>query len=111
MTIPKPRPKPAKGLSRAARRQVESIGAEFDIRDAAGLDLLNDYGAFMDRRNEARATIRKDGATIKDRFGQTVAHPATRIERDSSAAMQRCLKSLNLDLEPLHDRPGRPPGR
>jgi hypothetical protein len=31
------------------------------------------------------------------------------VERDQRAALVRCLRNLNLDLEPLRDRPGRPP--
>jgi P27 family predicted phage terminase small subunit len=104
-------PKPAKDLSAAAKRKFRSLQAEYDISDTAGLDLLNDYCQFYDRREQARKTIREDGAVIKDRFGQTVAHPATRIERDASGAMLKCLRALNLDLEPKHDKPGRPPGR
>jgi len=48
----------------------------------------------------------REGLTVKGR-----AHPATVIERDARLAMLRALRSLNLDLEPLRDRPGRPPGR
>jgi hypothetical protein len=83
---------------------------EYGIRDAAGLELLNDLAAFYDRRAQARELIRIEGPTLKDRFGQAQVHPATRIERDSSVAMGRILKALNLDLEPLK-KVGRPPGR
>jgi len=100
-------PKPPKRLSRAAKQQWASLQSEYDITDAAGLDLLGDYCNFFDRREQAREAIREEGATIKDRFGQTIAHPATRIERDASASMLRILKALNLDLEPLRDRRGR----
>ncbi len=102
--------KPPKTLSLPAKRLWKQLQAEYAIVDAAGVDLLNDLAQFYDRREEARAIIRAEGATVKDRFGQVQAHPATRIERDSSAAMGRILKLLNFDLEPQHDRPGRPPG-
>ena len=42
------------------------------------------------------------------RFEQVKAHPMTTVERDSRAAFMAGLKALNLDLEPLHDGPGRP---
>jgi P27 family predicted phage terminase small subunit len=103
--------KPPKNASPDAKRLWQSLQAEYGISDAVGLDLLNDYANFYDRREQARETIRLEGATIKDRFGQTIAHPATRTERDSSASMMKCLRALNLDLEPLHDKPGRPGGR
>jgi hypothetical protein len=58
---------------------------------------------------EAQATIAAEGITFRDRFGQPRQHPATLVERDSRAAMVRCLNLLGLDLEPLRDGPGRPP--
>jgi hypothetical protein len=33
------------------------------------------------------------------------------VERDSRAQWLAALKALNLDLEPLHDKPGRPGGK
>jgi P27 family predicted phage terminase small subunit len=104
-------PKPPKHLSRAAKSLFRALQAEYGIEDAAGLDLLSDYCEFYDRREQARSIIRQEGAVIKDRFEQSVPHPATRIERDSSAAMTRILRQLNLDLEPIHNKPGRPVGR
>ena len=50
-----------------------------------------------------------DGITITDRFDQVKPHPATVIERDSKLTLLRHVKALGLDLEPLHDKPGRPP--
>jgi hypothetical protein len=60
---------------------------------------------------QASALIAEHGAVTVDRFGQLRPNPATTIERDSRAAMQSALKALNLDLEPLRDAAGRPPGR
>jgi hypothetical protein len=33
------------------------------------------------------------------------------VERDSKQTLLRNLRALNLDLEPLRDQPGRPPGK
>ncbi len=103
-------PRPSKDLSTPAKRLWRDLQAEYSILDAAGLDMLTDYCRFYDRREQARETIRLEGATLRDRFGQAVAHPAVRIERDSSAIMCRLIKALSLDLEPLRDGPGRPEG-
>jgi P27 family predicted phage terminase small subunit len=106
-----PKPvKPPKNASKPAKSLWRALQTEYGITDAAGLDLLNDYVLFYDRREQARDTIRLEGATIKDRFGQTVAHPATRTERDASGSMMKILRALNLDLEPLKTI-GRPPGK
>ena len=45
-----------------------------------------------------------------DRFGQVKSHPLLSVERDSRAQYLAALKALNLDLEPLRDKPGRPGG-
>ena len=84
---------------------------EYTIDDTAGLHILRVALEAFDRAQAARATIDKDGMTIKDKFDQTKPHPLLPIERDSRAAFLAGLKALNLDLEPLKDRPGRPAGR
>jgi len=103
--------KPPKNLSKRAKTLWRELQAEYRIEDAAGLDLLADYCVFFDRREQARALIRRDGATVFDRFRQVQTHPACRIERDSSAAMIKILRQLNLDLAPIRPGPGRPPGK
>ena len=57
------------------------------------------------RMRGAQALIKRHGLMVKSR-----ANPAVMIERDSRLAMLRALRQLNLDLEPLRDGPGRPPG-
>jgi len=59
---------------------------------------------------EAQETLAKEGLVVTDRHGQQRAHPCTAIERDNRAQMLSALKQLNLDLEPLQPRIGRPAG-
>jgi hypothetical protein len=59
----------------------------------------------------AQEAIERDGMTVLDRFGQRKAHPLLPAERDARAQMLAALRALNLDVEPLHERPGRPAGR
>ena len=99
------------GLSAKAKNWWKKIISEYQIEDAAGFLLLETAMQAMDRMNEARALIAKHGAITLDRFEQLRPNPATTIERDSRAAMCAALKALNLDLEPLLDGVGRPPGR
>jgi P27 family predicted phage terminase small subunit len=103
-------PNPPPRLSVEARAWWRKLTAEYCIRDEAGLLLLATALESFDRMRQAQAAIKTDGATVKDRFGQIRANPATTIERDSRAGMMAALKALNLDLEPLNDRPGRPSG-
>jgi P27 family predicted phage terminase small subunit len=100
-----------KGLSAEARSWWKSIQREYEITDQAGLLILASAVEAFDRMRQAQRRLRREGLTATDRFGQRKAHPATVIERDSRAAMLSALKQLNLDLEPLQGRPGRPNGR
>ncbi len=84
---------------------------EYSIDDAAGLRILRVALEAFDRAQAARAAIDKEGMTVMDKFGQIKPHPLLPIERDSRAAFLAGLKALNLDLEPLQTRPGRPSGR
>ena len=95
-------------LSKEARRIWKEILSEYDINDAAGLRILRVACEAFDRAQAARGTIDRDGMTTVDKFGQVKSHPLLPVERDSRAAFLAGLKHLNLSLEPLRDRPGRP---
>ena len=104
-------PKPPKHLSRESRAWWNSLADEYDIQDQAGRLILQTAMEAFDRMRLAQGLLSKEGMTTTDRFGQPKAHPMTTVERDSRAAMLAALKALNLDLEPLNDKPGRPAGR
>jgi P27 family predicted phage terminase small subunit len=99
---------PPSGLSAEARAWWRRLAAEHDIADAPGRLLLQTALEAFDRMRGAQRAIKKDGATVLDRFGQRKAHPLLSTERDARAQMLASLKALNLDLEPLNRGPGRP---
>lgn len=103
-------PSPPKALSAEARARWRLLQTEYAIVDAGGLAVLLAHCEAFDRMRGAQRQIAKDGATFVDRFGQPRAHPLLVVERDARSAMLAALKQLNLDLEPLHDGPGRPGG-
>ena len=74
--------------------------------DDAGHLLLQTALESFDRMRQAQEIILQDGATIRDRFDQLKSHPQITVERDARSAMLQALKALNLDLEPLKERPG-----
>lgn len=102
--------KPPAHLSPAAKSLWKRICEENDLPDCAGQVLLESALSARDRWEEARRLIAREGCVTCDRFGQKHAHPAVAIERDSKATMERAFRALHLDLEPLRDGPGRPPG-
>lgn len=87
------------------------MASEYGIEDDAGLLLLQTGLEAFDRMRVAQEAIREEGMTVFDRFGQRKAHPLLPAERDARAQMLAALRALNLDVEPLHDRPGRPAGK
>jgi len=104
-------PAAPKSLSPEARRWWRALCGENDLSDAAGRLLLQTALEALDRMRQAQAQIERDGATTRDRFDQLKPHPAIAVERDARAQLVAVLRQLNLDLEPLHAAPGRPPGR
>lgn len=103
--------KPPKRLSREAQGWWLRLQGEYGIEDEAGRLLLMTAMEAFDRMRLAQNAVKRKGATFEDRFGQLRAHPLLSVERDARAQMLAALKALNLDLEPLRDGPGRPPGR
>lgn len=104
-------PTPAAHLSDEAKSIWGELLGQYEITDAAGLQILRVALESFDRAQKARVAIDAEGMTSTDRFGQTKVHPLAVVERDSRAGFLAGLKALNLDLEPLRDGPGRPPGR
>jgi len=102
--------KAPKHLSKEGKRLWVKLLNEYDIEDEAGLLILQTAMEAGDRMREAAEIIKAEGMQVVDRFGQKKAHPLTTVERDSRVAMLAALKALNLDLEPLQERPGRPTG-
>ncbi len=61
----------------------------------------------LDRVDEARAVLARDGLTVLDKYGQCKPHPAVSIERQSSIAAARFLRELRV-VDPVPEpRPAR----
>ncbi|HEX2528533.1 MAG TPA: phage terminase small subunit P27 family [Geminicoccus sp.] len=101
---------PPKHLSAEAKRWWTKLSEEYSIQDDGGLLILQTAFEAFDRMRDAQQQIKKTGATFEDRFGQVKAHPLLATERDARGQFLAAVKQLNLDIEPLNDRPGRPPG-
>jgi hypothetical protein len=102
------RPEPPSHLGEDGLALWQGIQAEYQIDDPAGLELLRQAAEAADRVASVRKQIDKRGEMLTIR-GLPRVNPLCAVERDQRAALVRCLKNLNLDLEPLKAR-GRPPG-
>lgn len=103
-------PRAPSHLSKEAKSWWRKINQGWELDDSALLILQAGLESFG-RMKEAQKLIEEKGLTITDRFGTEKENPAIGIERKSRDSMVRCLKTLNLQIEPLHDRVGRPGGK
>lgn len=97
-------------LSPEARDWWQRITTEYQLDDDAGRLLLQTALEAFDRMRECQTAIEQDGMIVRGSTRQPRSHPLLTVERDARSQMLSALKSLNLDLEPLRDRPGRPAG-
>jgi phage terminase small subunit len=104
-------PRPPVHLSAEAKRLWKTLTREYDISDSGGTSILKSGLEARDRSEGCRLRIDVEGLTIEDRFGTSKPHPLLAAERDARGQWLAALKQLCLDLEPLRDKPGRPPGR
>jgi hypothetical protein len=101
--------RPPRGYTQEARHLWRQVTTGWDL-DGPALTILDQACRAKMRVREAQALLTRDGLVITDRFGQPKPHPAAALERDAKQTLLRNLRALNLDLEPLRDRPGRPGG-
>jgi hypothetical protein len=87
-----------------------AVMAEYQIEDSAGLAMLAQACIALDRAEQCRAAIEKDGVVIRARAGPPKDHPALKHELGFRSFTVRTLQKLGLDVEPLRSHPGRPPG-
>jgi phage terminase small subunit len=104
------KPKPPRGLSRAARDLWTSLQQTYAITDPGGLLLLELAAKSFDDWTAARKLLEAEGLTMVGRQGSRKVHPPARIVETSHRAMMSSLRALHLDVEPLKAI-GRPPGK
>ncbi len=103
-------PKPPAGLRKPGKALWRAIQDAYQIDDPGGLAHLTTACRAEDDIARWRAIVAVEGDLVEDRFGQKKAHPLLASIRDAESSKRHSLKALNLDIEPLRDRPGRPSG-
>ena len=97
-----------KNVRPEAKREARRLIDEYGIADAGGLQSIQIFADAFTLELDSMDQVKIGGLTFLDRFGQVKAHPLLSVIRDARAQKMAALKSLNLDLEPLNSRPGRP---
>lgn len=107
-----PDPKPPKHLRPETRRWWLETATKW-VLEGHHLHLLTLAGEALDRAQQAREAILKDGAFFAPpNGGAPKKHPGIAVERDSMIAFARLVRELDLDGSPQPDaRPPRLAGR
>jgi|SRR3954451_1160761 phage terminase small subunit len=101
-----------KHLSPARTNLWNRTTANFTLEETE-LELLRLACETLDRAEDARLILAKEGIVSTGRYRQKLAHPAVAIERDSRLAAARIFKQLALpqalgeSVSPLQLRPRR----
>src|SRR5215510_12121822 len=102
-------PKPPKELGKCGRLLWKTIIDEYAIDDAGGLALLLAACRSEDDVQCMREAVSRDGLVLKS--DPSKPHPLLAAIRGSEAVRRQSLRALNLDLEPVRPKPGRPERR
>ncbi len=102
---------PPRTLGKHGRSLWDRIQSEYDVSDAAGIEMLAQACAGEDMAETLHEEIKRDGAVIRLR-GAVKAHPAVKDEIACRAFVCRTLTKLGLNYEPVRTvgRPPRPYG-
>src|SRR5262245_45408393 len=91
---------PPRNLGAAGTQLWRSIQSEYDIHDAAGIEMLAQACQALTRAENLRAVVDKEGPVIKS-GGVVKQHPALVAEMSCRTFVVRTLKQLGLNFEPL----------
>ncbi len=92
-----------KHLKAPGKRLWRGVVADFHLDDAHSLELLRLACEAVDRGDEARLAVARDGAYVAGRYeGSVRAHPGLAVLRDSAVLAARLLRDLGVDTaEPI----------
>src|SRR5690554_5852798 len=89
---------PPKTLGHDGRTLWTNLRNEYDISDSGSLAVLQSLCETVDRLNECRETIARDGLTVEGSGGQPRPHPLLQVEAESRRALLAHSRALRLDL-------------
>jgi P27 family predicted phage terminase small subunit len=87
-----------KHLTPSSKRIYRRLVDEYDLgREVHALEVLRLALEAVDRADECRAILARDGVTQHDRFGQVKPHPLLKAEHDAAVRAARMFRELSLD--------------
>jgi hypothetical protein len=102
-------PQPSRPLGAHGQALWRRVLAEYDVSDAAGVEMLTQCCQAVDLAEALSARIAEDGEIVRTPTG-IKSHPAIKDGLTARAFVVRTLQKLGLNFEPLRTAPGRPPG-
>ena len=90
-------------LSAASKALYRGIVADY-VLEPWHTRLLTEALGSLDRAEQARTQLDRDGLTCVTRLGELKAHPLVLVERDARGTFGRLMKQLGLDLEAPTER-------
>jgi hypothetical protein len=102
-------PSPPRQLGQHGMNLWSGVLSEFNIQDRAGLELLAQACACVDRAEALAAQCEADGVVLVSGSGMTKSHPAIKDEITCRTACVRILEKLGVTREELRPTVGRPP--
>src|SRR4051812_42762653 len=91
-------PEPPDYLEQPERNLWNAILSEFEIDTASELAILADAMTAHMRARKSRERIADEGDVLRDRFGQSYAHPMIAVERQSQKNFLVAMTKLRLDM-------------
>ena len=88
-------PTPPKSLKAQGKKLWKRVQEAFELEDYQ-LETLRLVCECLDRIEECRQVIKKEGLMIHGRFGSK-AHPLTSVEKDNKTVFSRLLREIGLD--------------
>ena len=101
-------PRAPRGLSERCKRIWKDVLEEW-VLDKSSLVLLQTALESLDRRDEARKLVKRDSIVTVSPSGLQRAHPALKIERESTSAFLSAWRAIGFNLDPPQEQ-GRPTG-
>lgn len=87
--------RPPAGLSPRSAALWRATHSDFDL-SAAEIELLTEALRALDRADQARQVVDRDGPVVPDRYGSPKAHPAVDIEARARAFYAAAVRQLGV---------------